>query len=515
VSIPTHRGMILDRRNEPLAISTPVDSIWVNPTELDVSDKSFEKVCQLLEIDFANTKARIEKNKTKEFLYLKRHLEPALAQQVMDYHVPGLAVMREYRRYYPSGEVTAHILGFTDIDDHGQEGLELAYDEWLRGKEGKKRVLKDRMGREVESLEVLGRREQGRDLILSIDRRIQYLTYRELKSQVTKHRATGGSAVVLDVKTGEVIAMVNQPSFNPNNRDKAHDSRYRNRAVTDLFEPGSTIKAFSVINALQQGLDPETRFDTAPGVIVVGGHQVRDIHNYGVLDVAGVLKKSSNIGVTKMTLGLPPESLPNLLSALGFGAPTGVGFPGESVGHLTFPRARQEHALAALSFGYGVSVTPLQLAQAYGALASGGIKRQSTFLKRDDKPAEERVIKEEVANRVLNMLTHVVEVGGTATRARLVNYQVAGKSGTSKKLGASGYLQGHYNSVFAGVAPMRDPRLVMVVMIDDPSAGEYYGGAVAAPVFGQVMEGALRLMGVPPDPPALIAAPTATEEGEP
>ncbi|MGD8741789.1 MAG: penicillin-binding transpeptidase domain-containing protein [Granulosicoccaceae bacterium] len=503
VSMSAHRGMVLDRHGEPLAISTPVDSIWMNPRDVQFEGKQRLHLAKLLGMDSDSLQSLLATRKGREFVYLKRRVHPDLARDVMALKIPGIALQREYRRYYPTGEVSGHVVGFTNVDDVGQEGIELSYDDWLRGHDGSKRVLKDRLGHVIADVESIRQPEPGRDLLLSIDRRLQYLAYSELKAAVQKHKARSGSLVLLDAKTGEVLAMVNQPAFNPNNRKHLQGERYRNRAVTDVFEPGSTMKPFTVSAALEQGLyQPDTIIDTTPGFYQVGGNTVRDIHNYGSIDVATVITKSSNVGASKIALSLPPEQLWQLYSRVGFGEVTSSGFPGETGGMLSDYRKWREIDRATLAFGYGLSVTPLQLAQAYTVFANDGALQPVTLQRVDDAdaiaPAVE-VMRRSTANDVLHMLESVVAAGGTGTRAQVRGYRIAGKTGTVRKSGIGGYVDDKYVAVFAGLAPVSQPQLVCVVMINEPGGDEYYGGQVAGPVFANVMAGALRLLNIAPD----------------
>jgi cell division protein FtsI (penicillin-binding protein 3) len=500
VSIPAVRGVISDRNGEPLAMSTPIDSVWANPQELVAAPEHLPALARLLELDAATLRRSVGERAGREFMYLRRHVGPEIAEQVMALGAPGVALQREYRRYYPSGEVAGHLVGFTNIDDVGQEGLELGYDRWLRGIAGAKRVLRDGRGRTVQDVESIREPRPGQDLVLSIDRRVQYLAYRELKAAVLEHRAHGGSAVVLDVWTGEVLAMVNQPAYNPNNRRELASARARNRSATDVFEPGSTIKPFTVAAGLESGLyRPETRIDTAPGQFRVGRNTVKDIRNYGLIDVTTVLSKSSNIGASKIALALPPEQLWGLLNRLGFGAVTGSAFPGEAAGHLAHHARWREIDRATLAYGYGLSVTPLQLVQAYAVLASDGARRPVSFLRVEHPPAGEPVMRPELAARMREMLEAAVGKDGTGSLARVPGYRVAGKTGTVRKSGPGGYAEDRYLAVFAGLAPASRPRLAMVVLIDEPGGAAYYGGQVAAPVFSRVMAGALRLLDIAPD----------------
>jgi cell division protein FtsI (penicillin-binding protein 3) len=500
VEIPAHRGVITDRNGEPLAISSPVDSVWVNPKAFIAAGGDVVRLARLLDLEPRTLERRIRERGDREFLYLKRHLSPELGKQVMDLRLPGVALQREYRRFYPSGEVTAHVVGFTDIDDSGQEGVELAYNDWLQGERGAKRVIKDRLGHIVDDVESLREPRPGKDLRLSIDRRLQYLAYRELKAAAIEQRVRAASLVLLDVTTGEVLAMVNQPAYNPNNRGEINGQVARNRAVTDAYEPGSTMKVFSVAAALESGrFRPSTMIDTGPGYMRVGTFTIRDVHPLGKIDISTLIQKSSNIAAAKMALELPPESIWGMYARLGFGSSVGTGFPGEVAGLLPPRPPKRDAERAALAYGYGLSATPLQLAQAYAALAADGVKRPVSFLALERPPAGEQVISADVARTVREMMEAVVADGGTAPQAHVSGYRVAGKTGTARKAVAGGYAEKAYLSYFAGFAPASKPRLAMVVMLDEPSAKYYYGGLVAAPVFSKVMSGALRLLNVPPD----------------
>ena len=505
VSISAHRGDIVDRNGEPFAVSAPVNSIWVNPQDaVDDLDK-LDKVAHLLSLDAISLKRKIKQNVHREFLYLKRHASPELADQVMDLQAPGVALLNEYRRYYPSGEVAAHVVGFSDIDDKGQEGVELAFDEWLKGHPGKKRIIRDRLGRAFDDVERIKSAEPGKAIKLSLDKRLQYVTYRALKAAVLKHNAVAGSAVVLDVRTGQVLSMVNQPSFNVNDRKQLKPQAIRNRAVTDVFEPGSTMKPLTIAAALESGRwKPYYKVETAPGYMKVKGNMIRDHKNYGDLDVGGVLEKSSNVGISKIALAMDAEQQWSMYQKLGFGMTTGSGFPGEAGGQLSVDALNNDFERASLAFGYGMSVTPLQLAHAYSAIAADGMLRPVNFLldeEADDNKAVdgERVMSAETAQAVRKMMQRVVSDKGTAKRASVANYSVAGKTGTVHKFVAGGYAEDRYLSIFAGMIPADKPELVMVVMIDEPRNGEYFGGLVAAPVFSQVMSGAMRLLDITPD----------------
>ena len=498
--ITAHRGTITDRNGEPLAISTPVDSIWANPKELAPAVDRVPQLARLLGIDPQQLIRRVTRSMDKEFLYLKRHLSPEQAQLVLDLKLPGVNVQREYRRYYPAGEVTGHLVGFTDIDDAGQEGLELAFNHWLAGESGAKRVLKDRLGRSVENVESIRPPHHGKDLQTSIDLRIQYLAYRTLKAAIRQHNAESGSIVILDVKTGEVLAIVNQPTYNPNDRSQFSAARYRNRAITDIFEPGSSIKPLIVAAALESGeYRPSSIIDTAPGFVVVGPKTIEDSRNLGRISLTTILARSSNVGVTKLAMSLEPDQLWNTMTRFGLGTLTSSGFPGESAGLLTHFNHWRPISQATLAYGYGVSVTPLQLAQAYSVLGSDGVFRPVSLVALDAPAEGEQVLAADSAAAVRRMLEAVVAPGGTGTKATVMGYRIAGKTGTAWKFAAGGYSEDKYISIFAGLAPASDPRLAAVVVIDEPTGELYYGSDVAAPVFSDVVSESLRLLAIPPD----------------
>lgn len=558
VEIPASRGMITDRNGEPLAISSPVDSIWVNPTLLwahvaaheadralaarqaeqetageTVLDKDRPRqwkhadciadLARAVEVTPALLRERLEQRANREFIWLRRHVDPDQADAIRELGIPGVASQREFRRFYPFAEAAAHVLGFTNIDDKGQEGLELAYDQWLTGKPGAKRVIRDGEGRQIASVDLVRAAEPGKPLTLSIDRRLQHLAYRELRRALVDNQAEAGSVVVLDVATGEVLAMVSQPGFNPNALVESNAAARRNRAVTDVFEPGSTFKAFTVAAALELGnVTPNTPIETWPGTMQVAGHTVRDVRNFGTLTTTSLLTKSSNVAAAKLAQDMPAEHMYHLLRRFGFGEVTGIGFPGEQAGVLPSPRHWGTLVKATIAFGYGVSVTPLQLARAYAAIGNGGRLVRPSFLKGAPVQSEE-VIDPALARSLLDMLETVTGPEGTGQRAALDGYRVAGKSGTSRKASSGGY-ERRYISLFVGLVPASQPRFSVVVMIDEPrskdAAGNlvYYGGAVAAPVFHNVMEGALRLMDVPPDDlktSLLVAAPGPAPGGVP
>jgi cell division protein FtsI (penicillin-binding protein 3) len=501
VEISAHRGMITDRHGEPLAISTPVEAVSVSPRDLEITPAQHERLATLLEMDKKELGKRLHQPQ-RDFVYLKRQMPPEQAAKVMELGIPGIFLQREFRRYYPSGEVVAHLLGFTGIDDNGQEGMELAQQEWLSGKPGSRRVIKDRLGHIIEDVESIRVPQEGRDLALSIDRKLQYLAYRELKEAVTAHKARGGAIVALDAQSGEVLALANLPSFNPNNRVKLNRNATRNRALTDIFEPGSTMKPITIAAALEAGIvKPETQFQTAPGQMTIGAATIRDAHVHGVLNVEQIIQKSSNIGSAKVGLSLPPSKLWEMFSRAGFGSPPKSGFPGEASGKLRPWKTWQPIEQATMSYGHGISASLLQMARAYMMFAGDGQIRPVSLTRLEAPQPGTPVISPASAQAVRAMLELAVQPGGTAPRAQVVGYRVAGKTGTAHKQEGGRYLADSYVASFVGFAPASNPRLIIAVMIDEPSNGQYYGGAVAAPVFSQVMAGALRLLSVPPDAP--------------
>jgi len=498
IEIPTTRGMITDRNGEPLAVSSPVESVWANPQELTKNPARLPELAKALGVPPDYLKRKVSQRATKEFMWLKRRINPAQSRKILAHNIPGVFSQREFRRFYPQGEAMAHILGFTDIDDHGQEGVELAFDEWLRGTAGAKKVIRDRRGRIVENVDLVRAAEPGKDLTLSIDRRIQYLTYRELKNALLESGASSGSAVVLDVATGEVLAMANLPSYNPNAVTGGNRDAHRNRAVTDLIEPGSTMKPLTVAAALEAGvITPQSRFNTAPGWMPNGRYRTTDTHNYGVLDTTGVITKSSNVGAAKIAQLLPNETFYSFVRKFGYGESTHSGFPGEAAGLFPAPARWSGTTKQTMSYGYGLSVTPLQIAHTYATLANHGRAIAPTFVKGQRNDAKD-VLEPEIAQEVMRMMQTVTEKGGTAPQAAILGYHVAGKTGTARKASGGGYSR-RYVAFFAGVVPVDKPRFAMSVVIQDPTIGSYFGGLVSAPVFKNVMEGALRLMDVPPD----------------
>ena len=499
VDIAVSRGTIFDRNGEPLAVSTPMVSITAVPSEvLDNADR-IPALAQALGTDPDDLKSYLEQRADRDFAYLRRQMSPDAAQAVLDLGVPGVNGQREYKRYYPSGEVTAHVLGFTNIDDHGQEGLELAFDSWLAGKKGAKRVIRDRMGHIVEDVEQVRAPQPGQNLTLSIDRRIQFLAYSELKKQLDDVQADSGEMVVLDVRTGEILAMVSLPTYNPNAVTGTNGSQRRNRAVTDVVEPGSTMKPFTMAAALSSGKFTPTSpsIDTGNGHFMYYGHDIHDDSANGVLTPTGVLTKSSNVGAAKIAIQLDTQFLYDSYRAFGFGDSTGSGFPGESSGLLKVGHTWRPLEKATIAYGYGMNLTPLQLANAYAALADDGVMHPPTFIKDGDNPGKQ-IVTPQIAHELVTMLETVTAPGGTATRAQIANYSVAGKTGTAHLAAVGGYAKNNYNSLFAGIVPATDPRLVGVIVINNPKKG-YFGGDVSAPVFQHVMDGALRLLDIPPD----------------
>lgn len=498
IDIPAYRGMILDRNGEPLAISTPVDAVWINPHEFEKTSQTISHLATLLKLPVSEIKKRLLKSTGRSFIYLKHGVDPEIGNQLRALNLPGVYFQREYRRYYPEGEVTAHVLGFTNLDDQGQEGIELTYNQWLAGISGKKQVLKNRLGDIISSVNVLRQPQPGHDLALSIDRRIQYLAYSELKAGVEKFHASSGSAIVLDSRTGEILAMVNQPSYNPNNRSGGEEGRYRNRAMTDTFEPGSTIKSFSVLTALMSGkYSPVSMINTSPGWFMIQNRRVEDERNNGLINLTTVLQKSSNVGMAKVILSLPSHALWNTLHAAEFGQPTHINFPGERSGLLVDRVVWPPFALSTLSFGYGMSATLAQLTQAYAILANHGVKYPMSLLKFNHPSEGVRVFNQKSVDELLIMLEAVLKAGGTATHGNVAGYRVAGKTGTVRLVGKYGYEKHRYNSLFVGIAPVSQPRLVIAVILNDPRGKYYYGGDIAAPVFSNIMSGTLRLLNVP------------------
>ncbi len=498
--IPAHRGIISDRNGKALAVSTPVVSLWMNPKKIIEHKGHWSSLAQSLGMRYADLEDRILNNQNKGFVYLKRHISPSDAELILALDIEGVYSEGEYRRFYPAADVTAHVVGLTNIDDKGIEGIELSLDEDLQGSSGKKKVIKDRKGGVVKDIGITQHAHSGDDVFLSIDLRAQYLAYKELSYAVDKFRAQSGSAIAIDVESGEILALVNKPSFNPNNRKKIDQQSLRNRAVTDLFEPGSTVKPFTVLGALESKVFTErSRLDTRPGYMKVGRKTIRDHRNYGVIDMTTVLTKSSNVGTTKLALEMPHGKLHGTLEQIGFGDSVGIGLPGESKGYLPMPHRKRPIELATMSYGYGLSVTALQLANAYTILANDGVEKPLSILRRESKPQGYQVLDSKISKKIVEMLETVVSERGTASKARVQGYSVAGKTGTVHKVVNGAYADDQYTSLFAGMAPASDPQVVLVVVINNPKGDDYYGGLVAAPVFSKIMEGVLRVKNIAPD----------------
>ncbi len=501
VSIPANRGNLLDRHGEALAVSTPIQSIWGDPRSLVEQPAAMREAAALLELDPAKLQKRIDtaQSQGKEFIYIKRHVTPDIASKVMDLRISDLSTQREFRRYYPSGQAASHVIGFTDIDDVGREGLELAYNDWLKGQPGLRRVIRDLNGREIASMDIVKPAVPGKELRLSIDKQLQYFTSSVLRDAVSKQKAESGSVVVMDVKTGEVLAMANYPVYNPNDLKDRTGGRQRNRSITDVFEPGSTMKPFTIAAALDSGdFKPDDIVFTSPGHYEIGKYKISDSRDNGWLDLRGIVRKSSNVGVSKVATQLDPEQMWSVFDAFGFGRPPGSEFPGEVAGYFNHPTLWHHIEQASVSYGYGISVSALQLVRAYAAIANGGIMPTVSFIAQPKNEDGRRVVDKEIASEVSRMLESVV-TDGTGTRAKVPGYRIAGKTGTSHRSQSGGYAEDRYVSVFAGFAPASRPEIAVVVVVHDPKAGEHFGSVVAAPVFANVMSHALRLQGVEPD----------------
>ena len=507
VPLVANRGLITDRNGEPLAVSTPVQSIWVDPSKISDDPEDIKALAKNLEL---NEEVLIQNLKLKsnlKFHYIKRRLSPSEAEKILRLSVEGVYSQQEYQRFYPQGEVAAHLVGFTNMDDVGQEGLELTYDNWLKGVSGRRQVMQDRRGNIIEELNTIQTAQPGNRLELSIDFRIQNIAYRELKEEFVARRARAASIVILDVNTGEVLAMANQPSYNPNAKSDIKDfSVIRNRAITDVFEPGSTVKAFTIAAALETGLyQPDTIVETSPGWMMVSGNEVKDLFDYGTLTTSGVITKSSNVGSSKIALDIGAEPIRDLLSRLGFGEVLGTGFPGERTGVLPNPSKWGRHVTATFSFGYGLSATALQLASAYSVLADNGIRKPVSLLKLSDEAVidlpRQQVLSPEITVNLRKMLRTVVDAdsGGSALEANVPFYSVAGKTGTAHVVGEKGYEENLHNSLFVGMVPASNPQIVIVIVVNEPKGEEHYGGQVAAPVFSRVASGAMRILNIAPD----------------
>ncbi|MBK8760936.1 MAG: penicillin-binding protein 2 [Sulfuritalea sp.] len=500
IDISATRGRITDRHGDVLAVSTPVRSIWAIPEDAQLAPAQARNLASLLDMDVREVNRKLASE--GEFTYVKRQLPPDVADKVTALKLPGIHQKNEYRRYYPAGEVTAHVLGFTGAEDNGQEGIELAFNGQLAGKPGSRRVIKDRRGNVVEDVESIRPPQEGKDIVLAVDSKVQYLAYSHLKQALEEHRAKAGGIIVIDSRTGEVLALANLPTYNPNNRTKLAGAQLRNRALTDTFEPGSTLKPFTAALALEQG---KVRFDTpiqtAPGKMTIGSATISDAHAHGTLTVAQVIQKSSNIGSAKLALSMKPEEMWAMFDSLGFGAPLKLGFPGEVGGRLRPAKTWRPIEQATMAYGHGISVTLIQLARAYQAFARDGDLLPLSLSRVDVPPASGKpVFSPQTAREVRAMLEMAVQPGGTAPKAQIPGYRVAGKTGTAHKL-ESGVYANKYVASFVGFAPVSDPRLIVAVMIDEPSNGKHFGGDVAAPVFAQVMSGSLRALGVASDAP--------------
>ena len=507
VPLVANRGLITDRNGEPLAVSTPVQSIWVDPRKIVDNSENIKTLAKKLELNEDVLTQNLKNKSNLEFLYIKRRLPPSEAMEILNLNLEGVYSQQEYQRFYPQGEATAHLVGFSNVDDVGQEGLELTYDEWLRGVPGRRQVMKDRRGNIIEELNTIQTAQPGKRLELSIDFRIQNIAYRELKEEFVARRARAASIVILDVNTGEVLAMANQPSYNPHNKSDMTDfSVLRNRAITDVFEPGSTVKAFTIAAALETGLYlPDTIIETSPGWMMVSGNEVKDLFDYGTLTTSGVITKSSNVGSSKIALDIGAEPIRDVMARMGFGEVLGTGFPGERSGVLPNPRKWGRHVTATFSFGYGLSATALQLANAYSVLADNGFRKPVSLLKLSEQEVSDlprlQVLKSEITTEVRNMLRTVVDAssGGSALEANVPFYSVAGKTGTAHVVGDSGYEENLHNSLFVGMLPATNPEIVIVVIVNEPKGEEHYGGQVAAPVFSRVASGAMRILNISPD----------------
>ncbi|MER0372028.1 penicillin-binding transpeptidase domain-containing protein [Vibrio vulnificus] len=502
-ALPSARGIISDRNGEPLAVSVPVEAVWADPVTI-FKEKALDNkqrwyaLADVLGLQREELIERIERNENRRFIYLQRQVSPAMANYIRELKIPGVGLKSESRRYYPAGEVSAHLVGVTGIDGHGLEGVERSYDNWLTGEAGKQTIRKDRYGRVVENIAYEDRQE-GKSLELTIDQRLQAIAYRAIKQAVADHRATSGSAVMLDVKTGAVLAMVNAPSYNPNNRSDWQSYKMRNRIITDSLEPGSTVKPFVILAALENGVaTKDTVIDTGNGILQVGGSRVRDTSKVGKADLTEILKKSSNIGVTKLSMEMPVEAILGMYNSVGLGEPSGLNLVGEVTG--IFPTRSRWSPIerATLSFGYGLSITPIQLAHAYATLGNEGMYEPIHIIKSNDRDMAKQVVSKQHAREVLNMLETVTQKGGSARRAAVPGYRVGAKTGTSRKATAGGYSD-EYITYTAGVAPVSDPRIALVVVVNEPQGDDYYGGSVASPVFSEIMKGALQILNVAPD----------------
>jgi cell division protein FtsI (penicillin-binding protein 3) len=514
IEMPASRGTVKDRNGQLLAISTPVESIWTSPEDFEIEEAQVQALAKALAMEAAEVRQKIAR-KDRQFVYLKRQISPDQAAKVMALRIPGIFQQREYRRYYPAGEVMAHVVGFTGIEDGGQEGIELAAQDRLAGKPGSRKVIKDRKGRVVEDVEAMRPPRDGEEVELAIDQRLQFLAHRELKSAVELHRAKGGSLVILDARTGEVLALVNQPDYNPNNRANVTGKQTRNRSVTDLYEPGSTFKPFTIAAALDSGLvKPGTLFQTAPGNMKIGKWTISDSHPNGMLTVAQIIQKSSNVGTAKIQLAMPAERMGTFYRELGFGLVPQTGFPGEARGLVRPWDKWRPIEQATMSYGMGISVSLLQVARAYTIFTNEGQLLPLSLLKREAQPIGKPLISSGTAHEVTLMMEAAASAGGTAPRAQVPGYRVAGKTGTAHKPENGTYAEHKYVSSFVGFGPVTNPRFIVAVMLDEPAGVKYYGGDVGAPVFASVMGNALRIMSVPPDAPQTLNVQAPAKGGQ-
>jgi len=499
-TLPANRGIIFDRNGEPLAVSTPVVSAWLDPTQTDISANDIARLASVIGMDRRELATKLNQYAHREFMYIKRRVAPQLAEQIARLDIDGIRFVREYRRYYPAGETTAHVVGITNVDDQGQEGAELAYEGELKSVQGRKLVLKDRSGQAVKDVEYLTAPHSGHDMVLSLDLRLQYFAYRELKSAIDNNHAKSGSIVMLDARTGEILALANQPSFNPNELTRVTTGAMRNRAITDVYEPGSVVKPLTVLAALESGRFSENSvIDTAPGYMHIGRMLVQDPINRGRLSLAEVLARSSQVGVAKLAMALDDRMVFDAFIRAGFADMTSCGLPGEVVGKVPDTQLKNPVVRATLAYGYGLTVTPLQLAQAYLMLANDGIRLPISILRRDAAPKGERTFEHDAVAAIVRMMKGVDSIHGTAPKARVVGYEIAGKTGTARKVGPNGYDADRHVAFFAGLAPADDPRVVVVVVVDEPQGDKFGGGDVAGPVFARVVTRALRVMNVEPE----------------
>ena len=498
VELPANRGRIVDRNGLILATSVLARSVWALPEDVDLNDPKLKELARLLEMPLADVRRRLDSDKT--FVWLKRQVDEPVAKTIAELGIKGIHQSRAYKRQYPEGEAAAHVVGFTNVEDRGQEGVELAFNDKLSGKNGSRRVIKDRLGRIVEDVREVVPPVDGQDLQLSIDSKIQYFAYQQLKDAIAQHKAKAGSVVVLDARSGEVLALANYPSYNPNRRQNLTGEQLRNRALTDSFEPGSTMKPFIAALSLERGIaKPTTQIQTAPGRITIGGSTISDTHGYGLLTLAEVIQKSSNVGTVKLAMQMEPREMWETYTQLGFGQKPQLPFPGAVSGRLRPYKSWRPIEQATMSYGYGLSSSLFQLAQAYTVFARNGELIPVTLIKTEQDTPGVRVFDAEHAMAVRKMLALATGPGGTAPKAQTMGYSVGGKTGTARKQEGKGYAEKKYRAWFVGLAPVEQPRVVVAVMVDEPTNGSFYGGVVAAPVFSETVQQTLRILGVQPD----------------